>query len=72
MPQMNGFEVVAQLREHPEAKNIPIFIYTSKDLSEVDRQKLNSHVQAIASKSFGMESLLQELEKLRKLERHET
>ncbi len=44
---------------------IPIIINTSKDLTEEDRQRLNSHVQAIASKSAsGKEGLLRALEKL--------
>ena len=68
MPEVNGFDVVEQLRAHPEAMEIPIMIYTSKDLTAEDRQRLNSHVQAIASKSVsGKEDLLQELEKLGKM-----
>jgi CheY-like chemotaxis protein len=65
MPEVNGFDVVQQLRAYPEAMEIPILIYTSKDLTEEDRQRLNSHVQAIASKSAsGKEDLLQALERL--------
>jgi hypothetical protein len=49
---------------------IPIMIYTSKDLTAEDRQRLNSHIQAIASKSAsGKEDLLRELEKLGKMKR---
>ncbi len=65
MPEVNGFEVVQQLRAHPEAREIPIMIYTGKDLTPADRQQLNSHVQAVNSKSSGKEQLLGELEKLR-------
>jgi len=65
MPQVSGFEVVQRLREHPEARNIPVLIHTAKDLTIEDRQRLNSHVQAISSKSSGKEQLLDELEKLR-------
>jgi ABC-type polar amino acid transport system ATPase subunit len=44
---------------------IPIMIYTSKDLTAEDRRKLEGNVKAIASKSAsGKEDLLQELEKL--------
>jgi DNA-binding response OmpR family regulator len=65
MPEVSGFDVVQQLRAHPEAMEIPIMIYTAKDLTAEDRQRLNSHVQAIASKSAsGKEDLLQELERL--------
>jgi hypothetical protein len=48
---------------------IPIMIYTSKDLTAEDRQRLNSHVQAIASKSAsGKEDLLRELERLGRMQ----
>ncbi len=67
MPEVNGFEVVQQLRAHTEARDIPIMIHTSKDLTEEDRQRLNSHVQAVSSKSSGKEQLLGELEKLRRV-----
>ncbi len=70
MPEVSGFDVVEQLRAHPEAMEIPIMIYTSKDLTEEDRQRLNSHVQAIALKSAsGKEDLLQALERLGKTKR---
>lgn len=65
MPEVNGFDVVQQLRAHPEAMEIPILIFTAKDLTEEDRQKLEGHVQAIALKSgSGKEDLVRELERL--------
>jgi PAS domain S-box-containing protein len=61
MPEVNGFDVVEKLRAHSEAMDIPILIFTAKDLTEEDRQRLNSHVQAIASKSAsGKEDLLRD------------
>jgi signal transduction histidine kinase/CheY-like chemotaxis protein len=67
MPEVSGFDVADQLRAHPEAMEIPIMIYTSKDLTEDDRQRLNRHVQAIVSKSVsGKDDLLQVLERLGK------
>ena len=63
MPQVTGFDVVRRLREHPQAKDIPILIFTAKDITEEDREQLNSHVQAIVPKS-GKENLLHELAKL--------
>ncbi len=64
MPEVNGFEVVRKLREHPETSDIPIVINTAKDLTQEDRQRLNSHVQSISLKSFGKEELLRELERV--------
>ena len=65
MPEVSGFDVVQQLREHSEAMKIPILIFTAKDLTEEDRQRLKGHVKMIASKSgSGKEDLLRELERL--------
>ncbi len=69
MPEVDGFDVVKQLREHISARDIPIIIYTSKDLTEEDRQRLNSKVQVITSKSLGKEALLLELQRLEKTKR---
>ncbi len=68
MPEVSGFDVVQQLRAHSEAMEIPILIFTAKDLAEEDRQKLEGHVKMIASKSgSGKEDLLRELERIRKI-----
>jgi signal transduction histidine kinase/DNA-binding response OmpR family regulator len=66
MPGMSGFEVVQRLRSNPETKDIPILIYTARDLNEEERQRLKQHVQAIARKS-GKDDLLRELERLARL-----
>ncbi len=63
MPQVTGFDVVHRLREHPQAKDIPIFIFTAKDITEEERRQLNCHVRAIVPKA-GKENLLHELAKL--------
>jgi len=70
MPEVSGFDVVQQLRVHSEAMEIPILIFTAKDLTEEDRQKLEGHVKMIASKSgSGKEDLLRALERLGKTKR---
>ena len=63
LPGFNGLQIVEQLREHPRTKNIPILINTGTVLSEVERQRLAGHVQAITSKTE-RGSLLAELERL--------
>lgn len=63
MPRVTGFDVVRKLREHPSAKDIPILILTSKDITEDDRAQLNDHVRAIVPRSV-RENLLSELSKL--------
>lgn len=50
MPNMSGFDVVKALREHPQARDIPIIIITAKDLTAEDREALNSKVKSIIQK----------------------
>jgi len=68
MPEVSGFDVVQHLRAHSVAMKIPIMIFTAKDITEEDRQKLEGHVKLIASKSgSGKEDLLRALERLGRL-----
>jgi PAS domain S-box-containing protein len=60
MPGVNGFDVVRELRQHPRAARIPVVIYTAKDLSAEDRQRLQQTVRSIVPKSERGE-LLREL-----------
>ena len=65
MPEVSGFDVVQQLRANSEAAEIPILIFTAKNLTEDDRQKLESHVRVIGSKSgSGKEDLMRMIERL--------
>ena len=63
MPEISGFEVVQQLRAHEATRDIPILIYTAKDLTEPERKRLFNSVQSITSKS-GKDELLRELRRL--------
>ena len=67
MPEVTGFDVVRQLREYSAVRDIPIVIFSAKDITEEDRERLNSGIQAIVSKS-GKEDLLRELDRLRKIQ----
>jgi PAS domain S-box-containing protein len=60
MPGLTGFDVVQELREHPETREIPVLIFTVKDLSAQEREQLSGSVQAVVTKgSAGV--LLREL-----------
>jgi len=50
MPDVSGFDVVKALREHPQARDIPIIVCTAKDLTAEDREVLNSKVKSIIQK----------------------
>ncbi|MGH7537028.1 MAG: response regulator [Gemmatimonadales bacterium] len=58
MPGLTGFEVVQELRDHPEGRNIPILIFTGKELTAEDRSRLHD-VQVIVSKQGPAELLSQ-------------
>ena len=60
MPGLNGFEVVRRLRDHPTGRNIPILIFTAKELTVADRAELRESVLAVVPKQ-GPAELLSEL-----------
>jgi len=51
MPEVNGFDVVAALNEHPDTACIPILVVTAKEITGEDRAKLNGYVTAIMEKA---------------------
>ena len=59
---MDGFEVINQLRQREEWRDLPVIIVTAKDLTETDRQQLNGYVEKIIQKgSYQRQDLLQEV-----------
>lgn len=50
MPGMSAFEVLDELKAHPDTRNIPVIIHTSKDLGEQERQRLAVETSAILNK----------------------
>ena len=62
MPEMDGFEVINQLRQREEWRDLPVIIVTAKDLTEADRQQLNGYVEKIIQKgAYQRQDLLQEI-----------
>ena len=51
MPDVNGFDVVEALKEHPDTAHIPILVVTAKQISAEDRAKLNGYVSTIMEKA---------------------
>ena len=65
MPEMDGFEFVAECRRRESWRAIPIVVVTAKDLSPADRERLNGHVQKILQKgTSGRDELLAEVREL--------
>jgi DNA-binding response OmpR family regulator len=61
MPEVTGFDVVRELSRHAETRDIPILVFTVKDLTAEERESLKGSVKAIVMKGRGREHLLQEL-----------
>jgi CheY-like chemotaxis protein len=51
MPEVNGFDVVSALQEHPDTARIPILVVTAKHITAEDRAKLNGYVMTIMEKA---------------------
>ena len=70
MPEVNGFEVVQRLKEHPKAKDIPIFIYTAKEITKEDKRILNDYIVSIEEKGrCSKDELLSDIKKVMEKER---
>ncbi|MFZ3072066.1 MAG: response regulator, partial [Thermodesulfobacteriota bacterium] len=62
MPGMSGFDVCERLKEHHEARDIPIVIFTAKDITAADKERLGTGIKKIIRKaSFSKEDLLSEI-----------
>ena len=62
MPEVNGFDVVLALVQHPETARIPILVVTAKEVTREDRSRLNGYVSAIVEKGhFGPEGFATEV-----------
>ncbi len=60
MPEMDGFQLIAALRERPDWRRIPVIVITALDLTAAKQMQLNSGVEGILSKnSFDPEQLVE-------------
>jgi signal transduction histidine kinase/CheY-like chemotaxis protein len=50
MPEMDGFEFVAELRSRAEWRKLPVLVVTALELSEEDHQRLNGEVERVIRK----------------------
>jgi CheY-like chemotaxis protein len=51
MPEMDGFEFVAELRSRAEWRKLPVLVVTAMELSEEDHRRLNGEVERVIRKS---------------------
>jgi len=62
MPEMDGFEFLAQMRRRTDWRDIPVLVVTAKDLTAQERMQLDGGVQRVLQKgASGVEELLREL-----------
>jgi PAS domain S-box-containing protein len=53
MPGMNGFDVLHALRQQPRWRTLPVFVWTSMQLSTDERTALERSVRAVIAKGDG-------------------
>jgi CheY-like chemotaxis protein len=65
MPEMDGFEFLAKLRQTPTMRHIPVVVVTAADLSEEDHRRLKGGVERVLLKAaYSRDELLAELRDL--------
>jgi CheY-like chemotaxis protein len=73
MPEMDGFEFVAELRRNEAWRRVPVVVVTAKDLSREDRERLDGYVRRIFQKgAFSRDELIREIRLLLQHERPKT
>ncbi len=51
MPEMDGFQFVAEVQKIPAYRKIPVVVVTAKDITQEDSQQLSGFVQTVVQKS---------------------
>jgi adenylate cyclase len=65
MPEMDGFEFLAELRGHAAWRDIPVVVLTAMDVTEENRRRLSGEVERIIEKgAYGRDELLDEVGRL--------
>jgi len=62
MPEVDGFQFVQELRKVPQWMEIPVIVVTARDLSQAERDELNSAVQDVFAKGgLDRDALLEQI-----------
>jgi len=65
LPEMSGFELLAEWRANPRTSDLPVFVLTSKDLSTEEEKYIRSHAESLFRKQHPwQEELLQQLQRV--------
>ncbi|HEY3806295.1 MAG TPA: HAMP domain-containing protein [Kofleriaceae bacterium] len=61
LPGMSGFELIEKIKADPHNKRLPVIVYTGRDLTKEDRERLDGLAQTVIVKDVTtMERLLDE------------
>ena len=61
MPGMNGFEFLQRFRSSPDARGVPVIIWSVADLTKAELERIMSLAQGVVPKGQGAQVLLDEL-----------
>lgn len=62
MPEMDGFQVLENLRREPSTQGIPVVVVTAKDITEKEKDRLNGQIAALSKKgTFSSHDFLREI-----------
>ena len=62
LPEMDGFELIAELRKSHSGDPIPIVVITAKDLTTAESQQLNGYVDRVLQKGvYSCDTLLRDV-----------
>ena len=65
MPEVDGFQFIHTLRQHPQWRSLPVIVVTAMDLTPQDRLYLSSSVEQVLQKgSYDRDALLHEVREL--------
>jgi len=59
MPRMNGLEVLAEIKQHPQWKRIPVVMMTSSDKEQDILTAYNLHANCYVTKPIDMDKFLE-------------
>ncbi|MFH1491306.1 MAG: response regulator [Pseudomonadota bacterium] len=64
MPGMSGFDFLDEMKRQPWGEKIPVIVYTAKDVSSNERERLGERIAALVAKGESSRDLLDALRRL--------
>jgi PAS domain S-box-containing protein len=61
MPEMDGFEFLARLRQDPMNQTTPVIVWTMKEITSEDRDRLRRLAQTVITKAGGTLTLVEQI-----------